>query len=276
MRKSNIFWKIIWYVGICFYVGAVVIPIGWAALTSFKSSRQISMDILGLPEPFTLEHYVGLLRERLFLTWYKNSLIVTLSSTAISVLIGTFAAYALSRLRFRGRDTITIYTLITYLVPPGVLFIPFAIILTGIGLRNTLQGLILIYPASAVPFCTWLLVGFFKSIPVEIEEAARIDGCSRIGVLFRIVFPLALPGIIAAATFSFVINWTEYLYALVTIIDDRLRTLPVGIGDLMAGDFYFWGQMMATAVLTAVPVIVGFVFLQKYLVTGLTAGAVKG
>jgi multiple sugar transport system permease protein len=166
--------------------------------------------------------------------------------------------------------------LITYLVPPSILFTPLYAQVRNLGLADSLLGLIVTYPSFTVPFVTWLLMGYFESIPVELEESAMIDGATRFGAFWRVVLPLAAPGLLAAALFAFTQAWNEFLYALVFITNVKLRTLPVGLSTFITGDVYGWGYLMAGAVLTTLPVIAAYVYLQKYMVEGLTAGSVKG
>jgi multiple sugar transport system permease protein len=198
------------------------------------------------------------------------------SSTLLATAVGTIGAYALARLRFLGRGFMASATLITYLVPPSILFIPLYAQMRNLGLANSLSGLIAAYPSFTVPFVTWLLMGYFESIPEELEEAAMIDGATRFGAFYKIVLPLSAPGVLAAALYAFTQAWNEFLYALVFITDARLRTLPVGLASFITGDVYGWGYLMSGAVLTTLPVIAAYIYLQKYMVEGLTAGGVKG
>jgi multiple sugar transport system permease protein len=255
----------------------VVFPFYWMIVTSFKSEDQMrSVISMFWPSPFATENYDQLIRKTEFVSWYGNSVIVSVSSTLLATAVGTLGAYALARLRFRGRGFMASATLITYLVPPAILFIPLYAQIRNLGLANSLAGLIVAYPSFTVPFVTWLLMGYFESIPEELEEAAMIDGATRFGAFRRIVLPLAAPGLLAAALYAFTQAWNEFLYALVFITDARLRTLPVGLASFITGDVYGWGYLMAGAVLTTLPVIAAYIYLQKYMVEGLTAGSVKG
>ena len=255
----------------------VVFPFYWMIVTSFKSEDQMrSLTSMFWPSPFAVENYDQLLKKTEFVSWFGNSVIVSVSSTLIAVAIGTLGAYALARLKFLGRGFMASATLITYLVPPAILFIPLYAQIKNLGLANSLAGLIAAYPSFTVPFVTWLLMGYFESIPEELEEAAMIDGATRFGAFRRIVLPLAAPGLLAAGLYAFTQAWNEFLYALVFITDGRLRTLPVGLASFITGDVYGWGYLMAGAVLTTLPVIAAYIYLQKYMVEGLTAGSVKG
>jgi multiple sugar transport system permease protein len=255
----------------------VLFPFYWMLVTSFKSEDQMrSLVSMFWPSPFVLENYTQLLKKTEFVSWYGNSVIVAVSSTLVATAIGTIGAYALARLRFLGRGFMASATLITYLVPPSILFIPLYAQIRNMGLSNSLAGLIAAYPSFTVPFVTWLLMGYFESIPEELEEAAMIDGATRFGAFYRIVLPLAAPGVLAASLYAFTQAWNEFLYALVFITDGRLRTLPVGLASFITGDVYGWGFLMAGAVLTTLPVIAAYIYLQKYMVDGLTAGSVKG
>jgi multiple sugar transport system permease protein len=255
----------------------VLFPFYWMLITSFKTEDQMrSLVSMFWPSPFALENYVQLLGKTEFVSWYGNSIVVAVSSTLVATAIGTIGAYALARLRFRGRGFMASATLITYLVPPSILFIPLYAQIKNMGLANSLAGLIAAYPSFTVPFVTWLLMGYFESIPEELEEAAMIDGATRFGAFYRVVLPLAAPGVLAAALYAFTQAWNEFLYALVFITDARLRTLPVGLASFITGDVYGWGFLMAGAVLTTLPVIAAYIYLQKYMVEGLTAGGVKG
>jgi multiple sugar transport system permease protein len=255
----------------------VLFPFYWMTITSFKNEDQMrSLVSMFWPRPLVTENYEQLLGKTDFVAWYRNSATVAISSTLLATAVGTIGAYALARLRFFGRGFMASATLITYLVPPSILFIPLYAQMRNLGLANSLAGLIAAYPSFTVPFVTWLLMGYFESIPEELEEAAMIDGATRFGAFWRVVLPLSAPGVLAAGLYAFTQAWNEFLYALVFITDGRLRTLPVGLASFITGDVYGWGYLMAGAVLTTLPVIAAYIYLQKYMVEGLTAGSVKG
>ena len=256
---------------------AVLFPFYWMIITSFKGEDQMrSIVSMFWPKPFAIENYQQLLAKTEFAAWYGNSVFVAVSSTLLATGVGTLGAYALARLKFLGRGFMASATLITYLVPPSILFIPLYKQMQGLGMANSLAGLIAAYPSFTVPFVTWLLMGYFESIPEELEEAAMIDGATRFGAFYCIVLPLSAPGVLAAGLYAFTQAWNEFLYALVFITDGKLRTLPVGLASFITGDVYGWGYLMSGAVLTTLPVIAAYIYLQKYMVEGLTAGGVKG
>jgi multiple sugar transport system permease protein len=255
----------------------VLFPFYWMTVTSFKNEEQMrSLVSMFWPKPLVGENYEQLLNKTDFVKWYGNSATVAIASTLVATAVGTIGAYALARLKFLGRGFMASATLITYLVPPSILFIPLYAQMRNLGLANSLAGLIAAYPSFTVPFVTWLLMGYFESIPEELEEAAMIDGATRFGAFYRIVLPLSAPGVLAAGLYAFTQAWNEFLYALVFITDGKLRTLPVGLASFITGDVYGWGYLMAGAVLTTLPVIAAYIYLQKYMVEGLTAGSVKG
>lgn len=257
--------------------GVAFVPMYWIVVTSLKTTRQILMSqAIYLPNPATLANYIYLFQESRFALWIRNSTLTATASTLVSLAIGAAGAYALTRLRFAGRQAFAGIVLITYLVPPGLLFIPLYRTFISIGFTNSLGTLILAYPTFLVPFVTWLLMGFFRSIPLELEEAALVDGANRLQALQRVILPLAAPGLLAAALFCFTLSWNEFLYALIFIADDGLKTLPVGLSEFVVSDFAFWGQLMAAAALASLPVVLVYIYLHKYMVHGLTAGAVKG
>ena len=265
------------YVVLGFLLLLVLFPFYWMTITSFKTEDQMrSLVSMFWPSPFVVENYTQLLTRTDFAIWYRNSALVAISSTLVATAIGTIGAYALARLRFLGRAFLSSATLITYLVPPSILFIPLYAQIRTMGLADSLAGLVAAYPSFTVPFVTWLLMGYFGSIPEELEEAAMIDGATRFGAFRRIILPLAAPGVLAAGLFAFTQAWNEFLYALVFISDVKQRTLPVGLSTFITGDVYGWGYLMAGAVLTTLPVIVVYTYLQRYMVEGLTAGSVKG
>ena len=255
----------------------VVFPFYWMTITSFKSEEQMrSLTSMFWPSPLVLDNYRQLLGRTDFTTWYGNSVVVAVSSTLLATAIGTIGAYALARLRFLGRAFMASTVLITYLVPPSILFIPLYAQIRSLGLADSLAGLVAAYPSFTVPFVTWLLMGYFESIPEELEEAAMIDGATRFGAFWRVVLPLAAPGVLAAGLYAFTQAWNEFLYALVFVTDVRMRTLPAGLSSFITGDVYGWGYLMSGAVLTTLPVIAAYAYLQRYMVDGLTAGSVKG
>ena len=254
-------------------------PFYHMALTSLKTDREI-YDRFAVPllirQGPTLEHYQKLLWETAFLVWTKNSLLVTGLATTISVVIGTIAAYALARLRFFGVGTFGTGIFVTYLVPTSLLFLPLAQVVHWIGLADSKWALVVTYPTFLVPFCTWLLMGYFRTVPREVEECAMVDGATRIQALLRIVLPIAIPGLVCAILFAFTLSWNEFIYALTFTSSSEEVTASVGVTqELIRGDIYFWGGLMAGAVLGSVPIVILYVFFLDYYVSGLTAGAVK-
>jgi multiple sugar transport system permease protein len=224
----------------------------------------------------TLGHYELLSRDTLFWSWFVNSLIVSLAATVISVVLGVLAAYPLARLKFPGSDSFGVAIFITYLVPPSLLFLPLSTVVARLGLSDSLWSLVVTYPTFLVPFCTWLLMGYFRTVPKEIEECAMLDGCNRLQTLVKILLPVAIPGVICAALFAFTLSWNEFLYALVFVSPAELKTMTVGVfSELIRGDIYYWGGLMAGACIGSLPIVVAYVFFLDYYVSGLTAGAVK-
>jgi|DewCreStandDraft_2_1066082.scaffolds.fasta_scaffold03799_4 multiple sugar transport system permease protein len=254
-------------------------PFYWMFITSIKSNRELydlNAPQFLVTQP-TLEHYIYLLTQTRFLKWATNTLIITVSSTTISLLCGILAGYSLARLRFVGGTVLGVAIFVTYLVPQTLLFLPLVKVVRWLGLSNTLWSMILTYPTFLIPFCTWLLMGYFKSIPRELEESALIDGASRLSAMVRIALPLALPGILSAGIFAFTLSWNEFIYALVFTTSTEIKTIPVGVvTELVKGDVFFWGSLMAGALLGSVPVALFYSFFVEHYVAGLTAGAVKG
>lgn len=259
------------------YVLVVSFPFYYMVLTSLRAQKDVyNKEAMLIPVNLILDNYGIVLGSTNMTTWLTNSVIVGVASSAIAVVIGTLAAYSLARLRFFGSATLARSVLFMYLVPSSLLFIPLFLIINNIGLRNTLWALILTYLTFNVPFCTWMLLGYFRTIPMELEDAARIDGCSRMGVLGRIILPLSAPGLVTAFIFSFTNSWNEFLYAAVMTSRSELRTIPVGLYSFQIADILLWGQLMAAAILATVPVLVLYMLVQRFVVQGLTAGSVKG
>ncbi|MEO8758254.1 MAG: ABC transporter permease subunit [Devosia sp.] len=255
----------------------VLFPFYWIIITSLKSTEQISARTsIFWPAPATLDQYQTLLVNTPFLTWLMNSAFVAAASTLISVTLASLAAYALSRLKFAGAGLLTTLLLITYLLPGTLLFIPLYQTLTQLGIINTYAALIVTYPTFLLPFATWVMLGYFRSIPIELEEAAMIDGAGRFYIFWRIVLPLAAPALLSVTLFAFTNAWNEFLFAFVFINSESLRTLPIGLQSLVFGDILPWGELMAASLLAAVPVAALYVYAQRFLVEGLTAGGVKG
>jgi multiple sugar transport system permease protein len=231
-----------------FFLVLALFPFYWMAVTSLKPNselynRRIMPLVVHHP---TLKHYIDLLTQTSFLTWTWNTMLVAVVSTAISLVLGVMLAYPLARLRFAGASLIAITVAAIYLVPQPLLFIPLADLINRLDLGNTLTAVILTYPTMLVPFCAWLLLGYFKTVPMELEEAARIDGASRLQTMRRIFLPLCIPGFISAGIFAFTLSQNEFLYALIFLTKSAVRTVPVGvIAELIRGDVFYWGQLMA-------------------------------
>ncbi len=252
-------------------------PLYWMVTTSLKTNSEIYGTAATLwPHRPTLANYGVLFAKTPFLVYFRNSTLIALVTTALTVLTSVLGAYALVRLDFPGRRLLARLLVYTYLVPQSLLFIPLFAILVNVGLSNTRSGLVLAYLGFTVPFCTWLLMGYFMSVPVELEEAGLVDGCSRAGVLFRIIMPVTLPALAVTAFFSFTLSWNEYLYASVFVSDVNAKTIPTGIPSFIIEDVFFWGPMMASTVLSAIPPLAVYFVFQRWLITGLTLGAVKG
>jgi multiple sugar transport system permease protein len=245
-------------------------------VTSLRPEEDIYTGVKLIPNPASFSNFIDLFREINFQTYIVNSLIVASSATSLALIISIFAAYSLTRLKYRGKEVAGRLLLFAYLFPSMALMIPLYILLVNLGLIDNLLGLILVYLTFTTPFSTWILRGYFGSIPPDLEEAAMVDGCSRIGAIFRVLLPVAAPGIVATTVFSFTLSWNEFLYALIIINSDRLRTVPIGILGLTFGDVYPWGRLMAAGVLASLPAVIIYLAMQKYVVQGLTAGAVKG
>ena len=252
-------------------------PLYWIAVTAFKSEGQIVMRDHDLwPTPWTLEQFGDLFTTKPFGRWYLNTLLVSAASTAVALVCAALAGYALARLRFRGAQGFTVTVLLTYVMPGALLFIPLYQLLIGVRLTDSLWSLVVTYPTFTLPFATWLLTGYFASIPVELEEAALVDGCTRLQAFRRVVLPLAKPGLLAVALFTLTNAWNEFLFAFVFITKDEYKTLPVGMQSMIIGDVVPQGQLAAASLLVSIPVVVMYAFGQRFLTEGLTAGAVKG
>jgi multiple sugar transport system permease protein len=261
------------------FIILTLFPFYWMLIASLKPNNELyNLRVF----PFwvfnpVMTHYQYLFTNTLYATWLMNTLIVSIASTAISLLFGILAGYALARLRFWGAGVLGVAIFVSYLVPQTLLFIPMFDVIKTLGIGDTYWALILTYPTFLIPFCTALLMGYFKSIPRELEESALIDGSSRLRALVEIVLPLAMPGILSADIFAFTLSWNEFIYALVFITTTPMKTLPVGVvNELIRGDVFFWGSLMAGALLGSVPVALIYSFFVEYYVAGLTAGAVKG
>lgn len=263
-------------------------PFYFMVITSFKADGELYnlkanpfiIQLSPTPPDYsggpTLEHYQLLLRDTPFLTWLFNSILVSVLATAISIILAILAAYSLARLRFRGASSFGTAVFITYLVPTTLLFLPMAQVVNRLGLADSVWALIVTYPTFLVPFCTWLLLGYFRTIPQEIEECAMVDGCTRFQALIRIVLPVAVPGIVCAVLFAFTISWNEFIYALTFISSTAQKTTSVGVtAELIRGDIFYWGSLMAGAVLGSVPIVLVYVVFMDYYVSGLTQGAIK-
>ncbi len=267
------------YMPVAPFVLFALFPLYFMLVTSLKKNAEL-YDVNSVPflirRGVTLGHYQLLSQDTLFWSWFVNSLMVSVAATVVSVVIGILAAYPLARLRFPGGDSFGVAIFITYLVPPSLLFLPLSTVVNRLGLSDSLWALVVTYPTFLVPFCTWLLLGYFRTVPKEIEECAMLDGCNRLQTLVRILLPVAVPGVICAALFAFTLSWNEFLYALVFVSPAELKTMTVGVfSELIRGDIYYWGGLMAGACIGSLPIVVAYVFFLDYYVSGLTAGAVK-
>ena len=270
-------WKSLGLYLILFVVVLVIaFPIYWMFTISLKIPRDIYRTPSLWPDFITSDNYRELIEEKDFLTNIKNSLIVAGSVTIVSLIISSFAAYSIIRFKYRFRGLIGRLILFAYLTPVSLLFIPLSIIVARLHLGNSLFGLVVVYLTFSIPLSTWLLSGYFRGVPAELEEQAMVDGSGRMGALFRILIPLSAPGLVAVAIFTFTGAWNELLLALIFITSEDKRTVPLGLNYLITGDVFLWGPIMAGAVLSSLPVIILYFMAQRFMVTGMTSGSVKG
>lgn len=266
------------YLPLAVFVFVLLFPFYWMAITAVKPNQELTdyknFSPFWVVEP-TLDHIKYLLFETSYPGWLWNTVIISVAATALSLAGSVFAAYAIERLRFQGSRTVGLAIFLAYLVPPSILFIPLAVMVFKLGLYDTKFALILTYPTFLIPFCTWLLMGYFRSIPFELEECALIDGATRWQILTRIVLPLAVPGLISAGIFAFTLSWNEFIYALTFIQSSENKTVPVGVlTELVRSDVYEWGSLMAGALIGSLPVVILYSFFVEHYVSSMT-GAVK-
>jgi multiple sugar transport system permease protein len=265
------------YLPLGLFILFCLFPFYWMVITALKPNAELvgrGFNPLWVFNP-TLEHVVYLLTQTRYPRWFGNTMLVAGAAAIISVTASFLAAFAITRIRFRGGESLGVAIYLAYLVPPAILFIPLADILIRLRLFDNLLALILIYPTFLIPFCTWLLMGFLKSIPIELEEAARIDGAGWLQIMTRITLPLSVPGLITSFIFCFTLSWEEFLYALVYMSSPSNKTVPVGlITELVRGDVFQWGPLMAGALLAVIPILVIYFFFVEYYVAGLS-GALK-
>jgi multiple sugar transport system permease protein len=267
------------WIPLLLYSVFLLFPFAWMLIVSIKPDQLLldtRINPFAIISP-TLENYRYLLQETEFPRWIWNTLVVTVGATALSLFCSILIGYALGRFRFRGGNTMGIAIFLLYLVPPTLLFIPLSQIISRFGLYNSYWALILVYPTFLIPFASWLMMGYFRTISRELEDAALVDGATRLQAMTRIVLPLAIPGVLSAGIFCFTLAWNEFLYALVFMGSGDMKTVPVGVvSDLIRADLYFWGSLMAAGLLGSVPVAIAYAFLVDHYVSGLTAGATKG
>ncbi len=267
------------YAALAVFVVLFLVPPFHMFVTSLKTSAEISGQAANpwLVQHPTLRNYIELLANEHYRGFFLNSIKITVVVVAVSMAISILAAFSLARMRFWGSGVLAAGVFLTYLVPDSLLFIPFFQIVGKLGLINNTWGMLIVYPTLAVPFCTWIMIGYFSSIPKELDEAALIDGASWLQILFKIFIPVAMPGIIAAAIFAFTVSWGQFIYPLAYLYSADQMVLTVGIiSELIRADVFEWGKIMAGSLMAAAPPVIIYAFLMDYYVSGLTAGATKG
>lgn len=276
--KNNRGYLTVGYIILFLMGGWTAFPFYWQLATSFRADADLYTPVVALiPRVWTLDHYYNVFfgARSQFGVQFTNSLIVAVATTFVAIFLGTMAGYALTRLNFLGRATMARILVYAYLAPGTILFIPLYVMAGNFGLRDSLAGLVLAHLTFSVPFSTWMLMGYFKTLPVELEEAALVDGASRWIALWRIVLPLAAPAVVVCAVFAFTLSWNEFLYALVLVQAKDKMTAPIGLTSYVVGDTFYWGQMMAAATIVSIPPLLLYLFGQRWVIQGWTAGAVK-
>ncbi len=276
LGKRNRGWLLLGYLILLAAALWTIVPIYWMILTSVKTEAEINtVEVVFFPQHFSLEHYLAVFTASKFPLFFRNSFVIAAVTTAAATFVGSMGAYSLTRLRFVGRKTFARLLVYSYLAPGSILFIPIYAMFVRLGLTNNLGGVSLAYLTFTVPFCTWMLMGYFRSIPVELEEAALVDGATRWTALWRIIVPLAAPAFVVVAVFSFTLSWNEFTYALVLLQQEDLLTAPVGLTYFTIGDTTYWGSMMAASSLMMLLPVLLYLLGQRWVVSGWTLGAVK-
>jgi multiple sugar transport system permease protein len=274
-RGSGI--KVLRYGGLALGVMVMIFPIAWMLLVSVKTEPEtFAYPMTWLPQAPTFRNYSNVWLLKNFARYFLNSSVVAAVTTLLSMAVAAPAAYGFSRFKYPFSRTMQSFFLTTQMVPGILLVIPYFVMMRAAGLINSYPSLFLIYTALALPFCTWMLIGFFHGIPKEIDQAALVDGCGKFGVFFRVVLPLAAPGLAATALFAFLVAWKEYLFALALTSEESMYVLTLGIGNLFAEVRVAWNEVMAAAMIATVPALIFYSFLERHMVRGLTAGAIKG
>lgn len=268
--------KIVMIVGLTIFTVWTLFPFAWIVATSLKPNRDIYRSVRLIPDRVTTEHYSEVLNDTPFWTFFRNSLQVAALTTILAMVAAVLAAYALTRLSFRGRTVLARATIVTYLVPAALLFIPLFQLAHQLHLSDKATGLVVIYLIFTVPFSTWLAISYFNTIPAELEDAALVDGANRLQSLVTIVVPLALPALAVIALFTFTLAWNEFLFAMLLIGRDSQKTLPVGLADFVKGDVFQWGPLMAASLMASIPPVAIYLLAQRWVVSGLSGGALKG
>jgi multiple sugar transport system permease protein len=278
LPRRNRPWYLAGYALLLLLSAWTIFPLYWQIATSVRSDVDLYSPTVALvPQAVTADHYAKIFSPTSqFSGQFMNSVWVALGTTGVAIAVGSMAGYALTRLSFLGRVGLARILVYAYLAPGTILFIPLFVMMNNLNLRDSLIGLTLAHLTFAVPFATWMLMGYFKTIPVELEESAMVDGASRLTVLWRIVMPLAAPAMVVVAVFAFTLSWNEYLYALVLVQARDKMTAPIGLTSYVVGDVFYWGQMMAAATVMSIPPLLLYLFGQRWVVAGWTAGAVKG
>jgi ABC-type glycerol-3-phosphate transport system permease component len=254
-----------------------VLPLLWMLSTSLKPPREVlATPPVLIPASPTLENFARLVTETAFVTYFRNSVLVSGLTVLLTMAVGAAGAYSLTRFRFPGRDAVARLILCTYMFAPIMIVIPIYIVARGLGIVNTHTALVLSYTSFCLPFSLWLLRAFFQSIPVELEEAAQVDGAGRVRALVHVVAPLALPGLIATSIFTFTLAWNDYIFTRILVASDELKTLPVGVQDLFSAAVVDWGLIMAAGMLITIPALAFFMAVQRHLVAGWGSGGLKG
>jgi len=280
MSTREIRKRVLVYAGLCFYAFIAGLPVYWMFITTFKPDQDLynlrSFPLFFNERGVTWDHVSLLFNRTGYWVWIKNTFLVSAAVVLITLIFAVPAGYALARLRFRGAESLTIGIFMTYLVPTTLLFLPLVKVISWLGLFDKLGALIVAYPTFTIPFCTWLMAGFFKTIPFEIEEAAMVDGCSRVGAIVRVIMPLSLAGMLTVAIFAFTLSMQDFVYALTFVSSSDQKVVNIGVvTELIRGDVFYWGSLMAGALIAGVPVAILYSFFLDYFIKGITGGAVK-